>query len=206
MTHGWTPHVRQALSCLALAASVACVGGSPDRLDPLEFPGALSDTAVVPPTNNCLDRAWGFEVEGRGWVDATWSGIGQYAFQSTPSPITQITLRSCDGGIIPQVFTLSYVGTTKVEPGEHVVSRTASTDAPGFFFSFTDTTREGAESRRCDDQPIGRVFIDAIDARRIRGRLDIQAGCVDAETISTAVLPQETWFRGWFEAENVGSE
>lgn len=191
---------------LLSVGSAACAGGSPDRPDPNDYPAAIDDSDIVPEANNCLSRTWPFEVEGRGWVDDTWEGIGEYTYQSTPDPITTITLRTCDGGLQPKTFTLSYRGPARVEPGEYVVTSLASTSSPGFRFSYTDTTLDGVEQQRCDDQPIGRVWIDRIDARRLRGRFDILAGCIDYDTISEALLPQDTWFRGWFEGDNVGRE
>jgi len=196
--------MRKSLVILVLAAG--CEGGSPDRVDPNDYAPAIDDSDIVPELNNCLTRAWAFEAEGRGWLDDTWSGIGEYTFQSAPDPITTVTLRTCDGGVQPRTFTLSYRGPARVEPGEHEVMMDASTSNPGFRFSYTDTSVEEVELRRCDDRPIGRVFIDRIDARRIRGRFDILSRCIDDETIADALLPQETWFRGWFEANNVGRE
>lgn len=193
-------------SLIAILWLAGCAGGSPDRPDPEDYPSALSDSDIVPDPNNCLTREWAFEAEGRGWIDDTWSGLGEYTFQSAPNPITTITLRNCDGGVQPQVFTLSYRGAARVEPGEYGVSMEASTSNPGFRFSYTDTSLEGTELQRCDDRPIGRVWIDRIDARRLRGRFDILSRCIDDGTISEALLPQETWFRGWFEALNVGRE
>lgn len=183
-----------------------CAIGSPDRVDPFDFPAALSDSDVFFEPNNCATRAWPFEANATGWVSGVWDGVGDYIFQSTPEPVTQIQLTTCRGGLSPEVFTLTYFGTGRVEPGEYRVSMFANTDDPAFRFSYTESTRAGTELLRCDDLPRGRVYIDAIDARRVRGRFDVVARCVDEDTLSEQILPQETWFRGYFTAENAGRE
>lgn len=198
--------MRDARSWLVVAALlVGCDGGSPDRVDPAGFPGALTDSDVVPEANNCGTRAWPFEVEARGYVAEAWDGVGSYTFQSTPEPVTQVTLRKCEGGLRPEVLTLTYFGTARVAVGEHVVSRTASSENPGFRIAYTESG-DGGEVLRCDDDPLGRVWVDDIDPRRIRGTFDLRAGCIDLSVIGDNRRPQPTRFRGWFTAENIGEE
>lgn len=193
-------------SGLAIVVAVAgCTGGSPDRVDPSGFPSALTDSDVVPETNNCGSRAWPFEVEARGFVAETWDGVGSYTFQSTPEPVTQVSLRKCEGGLRPEVLTLTYFGTARVAVGEHVVSRTASSENPGFRIAYTETS-DGGEVLRCDDDALGRVWVDDIDPRRIRGTFDLLAGCVDFTVLDENRRPQPARFRGWFTAENIGEE
>lgn len=193
----WHRVVASGLIGLAFAGCQA----RPDRVDPNDYEAARGETGLAPIPNNCNTLQYTFEAEADGYVNGQVSGFATYEYRSILDQITSIYLNVCGDPTDIRAITLSFFGVTRVEEGEHPVSRTAVEEG-GFLFGVSDANPDRPVN--CGDNPTGTVTIDDADFRQVSGSVDITSGCIDEEALDR--VPRPTRFTGTFTANNIGVE
>jgi hypothetical protein len=191
----------RAWGMLALVWLAGCEA-RPDRVDPLDFPAARTDTGLAPTANNCRTRTAPFTASLNRFLVEDFEGYGEFDYQSVPRR-TGIVLYPCNRGRRDVSITLAYFGGDRVVPGSYPASRTAETDS-GFRLIYVDPSEERAVV--CDDKQQGTVVIDEVSAGRMRGSFDVVVRCIGSDNLSPYPQPGNTRFTGSFEAVDVGIE
>jgi hypothetical protein len=165
---------------------------------------------LAPAPNNCLTRAFPFDIELTGYLPdgvllrEQLSGFAEYVYAGAPEHRTSVILRVCEDGddAFPsseRVLALNYYGVARVDPGEWEVSRLAETDG-GFVFAYTDQSNGTVVN--CNDLPTGSVDVTESTFEAVSGTVNINARCVDEGLLER--IPRDTTFTGTFRATNVG--